>query len=333
MKGMNRAKHFWWRPDGYFTDGQSSRGLGLGCIKDRNTESISRNFVFEHGEGCLIAEYNKARASTNYFSYVIRYLLEKVAMLTFIYFVYICPFAKILYRNALLPVKSRWTISRSRGSLVVYQRKPVNDDPRKNHRSESAESSKSSKTSMMRCWTVDISFVLMNRSINIEWGWNYMKFCKRNPLNEWGVKINLWAWRQIIIGYKEHLEEIVQFFARDNRDYKEIFKKDAFYHIFSRQCHHKRRINMSTHGLDTAFPGQIQSALRSVYCYISRLWHHRLGLLKREEVLADWARVIEEKWDFSTEEDGQKEDHLLAKKRRKIVYFSNTSARNHISYR
>ena len=116
----------------YFTGGQPSRGLDLGCIKYRNTESTSRNFVFHHGEGCTIAEYNKARASTNYSFYVIRYLPEKISMLMFVYLVYIRPFAKMLYRNALLPAEPKTNdVSRSRGSLAAYQRKPVNNVPRK----------------------------------------------------------------------------------------------------------------------------------------------------------------------------------------------------------
>ena len=70
---------------------------------------------------------------------------------------------------------------------------------------------------------------------------------------------------------KEHLEEIAPFFARDNRGCKEMFEKDVFYHIFSWQCGHQRRINVSSYGLDAAFPGQIQSALLRLYRYISRL--------------------------------------------------------------
>ena|SRR5437762_10769839 len=98
-----------------------------------------------------------------------------------------------------------------------------------------------------------------------------------------------------------------------------MFEKDVFYHIFSWQCGHQRRINVSSYGLDAAFPGQIQSALLRLYRYISRLWHYWLGLLKRDEVLADRPRVIGEKRDLSTDEDERKEDRLPARKRRKVV--------------
>ena len=98
-----------------------------------------------------------------------------------------------------------------------------------------------------------------------------------------------------------------------------MFEKDVFYHIFSWQCGHQRRINVSSYGLDAAFPGQIQSALLRLYRYISRLWHYWLGLLKRDEVLADCPRVIGEKRDLSTDEDEQKEDRLPTRKRRKLV--------------
>ena len=75
------------------------------------------------------------------------------------------------------------TLSRSTRSLIAYQRKLVNDERRKRHRSESAEPPKSSKT-RMRCWIVDISSVLTNRSTNVGPVWSCLRSCKRNPLND-----------------------------------------------------------------------------------------------------------------------------------------------------
>jgi hypothetical protein len=156
-----------------------SRGLELGCnIKYRNTESISRNFVFHHGQSCTIVEYNKARERTNYSFYVVRYLPEQVSMLMFIYLVYIRPFAKMLYRNTLLFEPKRNAVSDNKSPHSV-SKKAGRRRAEKKTPSESAELPKSSKT-WTRTWIVDTSFVPMSRSTNVGRGWSCPRFCKRH---------------------------------------------------------------------------------------------------------------------------------------------------------
>ena len=115
MKGMIDPKsfksNFAHLSDVYFTGGQPFRGRELGSVKYRNTESSSRNYSIQNGEGLITTEYHKARASTNYSFYVVRFLPDSVATLIALYLVYIRPFAKMLYRNALSPEPKTNTVT------------------------------------------------------------------------------------------------------------------------------------------------------------------------------------------------------------------------------
>ena len=147
-----------------------------------------------------------------------------------------------------------------------------------------------SDESLNKCWTgVELSKILQEES-----------------LKELGVKINLWAWRHIIIGIaKAHLEEIAPFFSKDEKACKELLETNIYYNIFAWQAGHQKRINVSIYGLDAAFPGKMQEALFSLYHRISRIWHHWLGLLKRNEMLTDRRRVIGEKRGLSMDTAAQ----------------------------
>ena len=95
---------------------------------------------------------------------------------------------------------------------------------------------------------------------------------------------------------------------------------NIYYNIFPWQVGHQRRVNVSVYGLDAAFPGQIQPILLRLYRRISRIWHHWLGVLKAGEEPMNDSRVISrEKRESSMDEDGQREESLPARKRRKVV--------------
>ena len=48
-------------------------------------------------------------------------------------------------------------------------------------------------------------------------------------------------------------------------------------HVFSWQAGHKRATNVSTYGLDQAYPGRLQPELLYEYLRISQIWHRWLG--------------------------------------------------------
>src|SRR2546423_11786408 len=49
--------------------------------------------------------------------------------------------------------------------------------------------------------------------------------------------------------------------------------------VFAWQSGHRREMNMSTYGLDSAYPRRLQSELLHAYLWISQLWHRWLGFL------------------------------------------------------
>ena len=142
-------------------------------------------------------------------------------MLMFIYIVYIRPFAKMLYRNALWPEPkinsvAIKTVSRSVSKTAGQRRAKKKTSVRIGRTAKVVKEEDEmldrgyifcSDKSLNKCWTgVELSEILQEES-----------------LERLRVKINLWAWRQIIIGItKEHLEEIAPFFARDNRGCKDV---------------------------------------------------------------------------------------------------------------
>ena len=135
---------------------------------------------------------------------------------------------------------------------------------------------------------VDVGYIFCSdESPNKYWtGVELSEILQEESLKRLNVKINLWAWRHIIIGItKTHLEEIAPFFCKDEMGCRERLETDIIisYH-FPWQAGHQGRINTSVYGLDAVFPGRIQPALLRVYRRISRIWHYWLGLLAPESV-------------------------------------------------
>ena len=83
----------------YITGGQPARGPELGSIKFRNSKFSLRNFFVIWGRGCYCTEYHKARASTNFSYFVVRYLPDAVTTMILLYIVYIRPFANMIYNQ------------------------------------------------------------------------------------------------------------------------------------------------------------------------------------------------------------------------------------------
>jgi hypothetical protein len=143
---------------------------------------------------------------------------------------------------------------------------------------------------------------------------------QEESLKELGVRINLWAWRHIIIGIaKAHLQEIAPFFDKDEKACKTMLETNTYTMIFPWLAGHQWAINVSVYGLDSAFPGKIQPELLSFYRRISKIWHYWLGISKPEGPL-DGLRIIRErKGRLLMDEDEQEEDHLPAEKRPKVI--------------
>jgi hypothetical protein len=329
--------------DVYFTGAGPSRGHELGCIKYRDTESTSRNYTIQKGEGLIASEYHKARASTNYSFYVVRYLPEWVTRLIALYLIYIRPFAKMLFRNTQSSLKKAKTKIKARikiNSAGVKNKKIAHSVAKQASRRRQKKVrprtvrvvSKNgdgggdddddaldvgyifcSDESPNKCWTgVELSEILQEES--------------RNRLN---VKINLWAWRHIIIGIvKAHIEEIAPFLGKDEKACREILETDIYRTIFPWLAGHQGRTNVSVYGLDAAFPGRIQPALLRIYRRISRIWHHWLGFSEsepEEQEPADNSRISNgrKRGRSSNEDEWEEEEEIgspvIARKRQKVA--------------
>ena len=232
--------HFAHLSDVYFSGGQPSRGHELGSIKYRNTENTGRNYIIQNGEGCTIAEYHKAKASTNYSFHVIRYLPESVAILVFLHLVYIRPFAKMLFRNAMSPQQEKTD------SAVVARKDPPRSISkqagRRRVKKRPIRSARSAKVVIEKeNETLDRGYIFCSdESPNKCWtGVELSEIQQEESLERLRVKINLWTWRHIIIGItKAHLEEIAPFFSKDEKACKELLETNIYYSIFPWQAGH-----------------------------------------------------------------------------------------------
>ena len=92
------------------------------------------------------------------------------------------------------------------------------------------------------------------------------------------VKINLWAYRHIVIAIaKAHVKEIAAHFEKDDTLWRQMLASNPNFNVFSWQAGHKRATNVSTYGLDQAYPGRLQPELLHEYLRISEIWHEWLG--------------------------------------------------------
>jgi hypothetical protein len=278
--------------------------------------------VIDRKEGCGMIEYNKSRACTNYSFHVVRYFPEPVNFLIILYLVYIRPFAKALYRSLLLSQreierrrkssskKIPYSISKRAGQRRVKRRlfrdgKSINIDG-SNRDNDALDRGYifCSDESPNKCWTgVELSEILQEES-----------------LKELGVRINLWAWRHIIIGIaKAHLQEIAPFFDKNEKACQTMLETNTYTMIFPWLAGHQWAINVSVYGLDSAFPGKIQPELLSFYRRIAKIWHYWLGLSKPEGALDGLRMIRDRKRRLLMDENEQDEDHLPAEKRPKLI--------------
>jgi len=74
--------------------------------------------------------------------------------------------------------------------------------------------------------------------------------------------------------------------------------------IYAWQTGHRRATNVSTYGLDKAYPGQLQPELLSEYLRISQLWHRWLGLYEDDVIANEGKRKCQQE-DIKTPEKKQ----------------------------
>jgi hypothetical protein len=100
------------------------------------------------------------------------------------------------------------------------------------------------------------------------------------------VKINLWAYRHIVIAMaKAHVKEIAAHFEKDDAVWQQMLGSNPNFNIYAWQAGHKRATNVSTYGLDQAYPGRLQPELLHEYLRISQIWHQWLGF--RESIFIE----------------------------------------------
>ncbi len=96
-------------------------------MKYRNMESSTRNYYIQSREGFITTEYHKARASTNYSFYIVRFLPESVATLIALYVIYIHPFAKMLFHKSFVLMNLPKNVGLVWNCLKFCKRNPSND--------------------------------------------------------------------------------------------------------------------------------------------------------------------------------------------------------------
>ena len=311
MKGATPICSGWLILDIYLTGGQPFRGRELGSTKFRNTESSLRNFFITDGEAFITTEYHKARASTNYSFYVIRYLPESVATLVMLYVVYIRPFAKMLFNNILFPQQEDSAKGKTRASHRVKKTSIKKADTAPQKMEKRVGRPRSNKRAKKPVEVSDPGYIFCSDETPSKYwtGADLSEILQKESYARLGVRINLWAWRHIIIGItKEHLEEVAPFFERNEVACKERLETNVYYSIFPWQAGHQRNVSVSIYGLDAAFPGRLQKSLRHFYRQISRLWHYWLGLLKVQPGL-EWPILVGEKRHVETQTTPKKRRH------------------------
>ena len=219
------------------TGGQPARGPELGSLKFRNSLYSSRNFFVIGGNAFYLTEYNKARASTNYSYFVVRYLPQIVGQLTVIYIAYIRPFCDFLY------------------SEISMQKQ-----------------------------TKDSDYLFCSEtSPDVNWNGNQLKEIFERESKE---RLRVWIipsqYRHIAIAMtRAHVKSISAHFEKDDVLWDQTMSRDSNQFMYAFQAGHQRVTNVSTYGLDQAFPSKLQPELLHSYLQISQIWHQWLGFLKK----------------------------------------------------
>jgi hypothetical protein len=87
----------------HLTAGLPPRGTEITSIRIHNTAEVMRNLIFREGRLLLVIGYNKARASNHHAFYTVRYIPRRLAVLVFLYLVYIRPFVDFLAAQLRFP--------------------------------------------------------------------------------------------------------------------------------------------------------------------------------------------------------------------------------------
>jgi hypothetical protein len=234
--------------DVYFTGAGPSRGSELGCSKYKNTDSTLRNHVIQNGEGLIASEYNKARASTNYSFYVIRYLPKQVATLIALHLIYIRPFARMLFRSIQSSQTAQVKVANiKRKTTQSVSKQAGSQRPKRS----GANSVRVNKTNNGNEDVLDTGYIFCSdKSVNKCWtGTELSEILQEESKERLNVKINLWAWRHIIIGIaKAHLQKIAPFFCKDEKGCRAQLETDIYHIIFPWMAGHQGRINTSVYG-------------------------------------------------------------------------------------
>jgi hypothetical protein len=99
-----------------------------------------------------------------------------------------------------------------------------------------------------------------------------------------GVKLNIWAYRQIVIGMaRVYLKSIAPFWEKNEKACHRLLMQDADRFIYAWQAAHQLVTNTDNYGLDYAYLTHLRPELLCEYRRISLIWHHWLGLISTLE--------------------------------------------------
>jgi len=101
-------------------------------------------------------------------------------------------------------------------------------------------------------------------------------------------RLNLWCYRHVVLAItKRHVKEISIYFGEDDEKEKERYMMGKMFDIYAWQAGHSSQTNISTYGLDTAYPNKLQPGLLDEYRQASLCWQEWLGFnVKGDETMA-----------------------------------------------
>jgi hypothetical protein len=143
------------------------------------------------------------------------------------------------------------------------------------------------------------------------------------------VKINMWAYRHIAVQMtRMHVKEIYPYFEKDDSLWEAMLSRNKDYNIYAWQTGHQRSTNISTYGLDRAFPSRLQPELINEYIRISRIWHRWLGLWNGMVIAKVEGRS---NVDQELEKSGDRDLETPKRKRQKTIQHDEIVETNNMS--
>lgn len=222
----------------YLLGGGPSRGDEAGSVKFRNSAQSVRNLNVDKARMYSYIGYNKSRAARNNSFYVVRYLPEALARLTFIYVAFIRPFAHSLYCQLHADGQEALVIDDGDYLFCEEGRPDV-------------------------CWLGPKLSSILQRETEKRLGVR---------INLWAYR------HIAIAITRRHVKEIAAHFAKDDKACeRQLYAWNLLDIICAFQAGHELETEIANYALDRAYPNKLQPWLLGLYQLISDAWQEYWG--------------------------------------------------------